>query len=480
MAGLLSTGLVIKNYDEIIAEIKEDLKINLGSGLNVSDDSVIMQILKPEALQISELWEALQAIYNSTDPDTASDEALERSANIIGVPRLQATKSVVEVMNTGDHNTVIPINSVVEVDGTGSRFVNSDPYTLDLTNIQILTIEFTTVSNNATYTVTVDATPLNYLSDGSATAAEIAAGITSAINLSSLTVTATVITGNKVQITADSSLVDHSYVLSAGITPRKVTKRATFQADVTGVIRAPASTLNKIITPVSGWDSVYNPLDAVLGRDIETDTSFRVRRKASLSLAGASTLPAIRAALLAINAVTAVVVKENDTDVIDLQGRPPHSFEAIVLGGTDAQIAEVIWEDKPLGIKTYGSTTYTHLDEQNFPRDINFSRPTEIYLHVKIEYTLNSEELFPSGGEAAIAASVLVTGKTLSIGDNVIPKRFVGPIYTAVQGIEDLIVSIATSATPLGPPGAFSQVTLAIGDTELSSFDSGRITVDLI
>jgi uncharacterized phage protein gp47/JayE len=480
MAGLTSTGLVIKTYDEMISEIKDGLKANLGANLNVADDSVIMQILKPQALQMSEIWDALQAIYNAYDPDTASDEALSRSANIIGVSRLQATKSVVEVFITGDYNTIIAANSLVEVDGTGDRFFNADSLQLDGTGIQSLTIEFTTVANSTLYTVTIDGTPVSYTSDGSATAAEIAAGINAAINGSSLGVSSSVITGNKVQIVADLTTVDHSYSLSAGITPRKVTKRATFQSENSGAIRAPANTLNKIITPASGWDSVYNPLDAELGRELETDTELRIRRRASLSLAGASTVPAIRSALLSLDNVQAVVVKENDTNSYDLAGRPPKSFECILLGGADADIAKTIWEDKPIGIETFGSTTYTHLDEQGFPRDIKFSRPTEIYVHVKVEYSLYDEEIFPSGGETQIAATVLATGQALSIGNDVISKRFIGPIYSAVQGIENLTVKLATSATPSGPPGTFAEGTLTIGDTELPSFDSGRITVILV
>lgn len=477
MAGLTSQGLVIKSLDEIIDSINDKIVLNLGASINTSDDSVIAQIVKPVSLELSEAWLALQAIYNATDPETASDEALDRVCSITGVPRLPATNSVVVVLATGNQNIVIPASSIIEVDGTGDRFVCDNTTTLDLTGIISTKVEFTTVANNTDYTITINGLAHTITSDGSATLAEIATAMQAAINASTVLVSATLDGDYKLNVISDDNTVNIDVVLSAGITARKVTKQIVFESQNTGPIRAPAGTLTKIVTPVSNWDSVTNPLDASLGRDLETDTDYRVRRRASLAIAGASTVPAIRASLLGITDVTAAIVKENDTNVVDISGRPPKSFECIVLGGDDADIAERIWEDKPVGIETFGSTTYIHVDEQGIPRSIKFSRPTEIYLHVKVEYTLYSEETFPTGGESVIASTVLSTGQALSIGNDVIPGRFRGPIYSAVQGLESVVVKIATSATPGGSPGVFSEAKLSISDTEMSVFDSSRITV---
>ncbi len=476
MAGLTSTGLVIKSLDEIIEEVNADIVSGLGASINTSDDSVIAQIVKPLSFQMSELWLALQAIYNATDPETASDEALDRACSVTGVPRLPATNSFVIALVTGNHNIVIPASSVVEVDGTGDRFVCDSSLTLDLIGIVSTKVEFTTVANNTTYTITVDSVNHSITSDGSATLVEIATAMQASLNASVVDITATLDGDYKLNIISNDNTVNIDVSLSAGITVRKVTKQLVFESQNTGPIRAPASTLTKIVTPVANWDSVTNPLDATLGRDLETDTDYRVRRRASLAIAGASTVPAIRSSLLRIAEVVAAIVKENDTNLTVL-GRPPKSFECIVLGGDDADIAKVIWEDKPVGIETYGSETVIHVDDQGIPRIIKFSRPTEIYVHVLVEYTLYSEETFPTGGESVMSSTVLSTGSALSIANDVIPGRFRGPIYSAVQGLDSVVVKIATSATPSGPPGTFSEARLTISDTEIPVFDSSRITV---
>ncbi len=169
---------------------------------------------------------------------------------------------------------------------------------------------------------------------------------------------------------------------------------------------------------------------------------------------------------------------ENDLEVADGDGRPPHSFESIVLGGLDADIAEVIWENKPAGIQTHGSTNVIHVDTEGISRSINFSRPSEIYLHVRVTYSKYSEETFPTTtGEASIAQSALDTGNALTIGNDVLPERFKGPIFTAVSGIAELTIEVATSTGPLDPPGAYQTTPLAIAATEIAVFDSGRVTV---
>jgi uncharacterized phage protein gp47/JayE len=164
-----------------------------------------------------------------------------------------------------------------------------------------------------------------------------------------------------------------------------------FTASSTGPIECNSGTLTIIRSPTSGWDSVSNPEDGVLGSDIETDPALRLRRLQSLQLAGRSTIGGIFSNILqAVDNVSAVTVIENDGDVSDSDGRPPHSFEAIVLGGEDQDILDKILEVKAAGIQTAatGDNQVTGLatDIQGINHTINFSRPTEkdVYFHIEI------------------------------------------------------------------------------------------------
>ena len=126
-------------------------------------------------------------------------------------------------------------------------------------------------------------------------------------------------------------------------------------AQNTGPVQAPAGTLTVIETPVTGWTSVTNPLDAdPVGTNLESDIDFRIRRLEELAIAGRATTEAIKSQVLTVDDVTAVVVFENDLFVVDPDDRPPKSVDIVVEGGVIAEIAAKIFDTVAAGILTIG------------------------------------------------------------------------------------------------------------------------------
>ena len=111
----------------------------------------------------------------------------------------------------------------------------------------------------------------------------------------------------------------------------------------TGPIQALAGTITSIDTPITGWDTCTNLADADIGTDEETDVELRARREQSVARDAQAIIDAIFAAVANIPGVTQTVVLENDTNSVDGNGLPPHSFQVIVVGGTDEAIADAIW-----------------------------------------------------------------------------------------------------------------------------------------
>jgi uncharacterized phage protein gp47/JayE len=169
-------------------------------------------------------------------------------------------------------------------------------------------------------------------------------------------------------------------------TPEDV--EVVFEAETAGVVVANAGTLTVRETFVSGWNSITNVLDAELGADFESDAAYRIRRVLELASVGGGTVNGIRADLLKLEDVSAVVVLENDTDYTDLAtGLPPHSIEAVVQGGEDpAAIAASIYGNKPSGTQTVGNQTAEVVtDDQGFEHDVYFSRPTLVPVYIALE-----------------------------------------------------------------------------------------------
>ncbi len=83
------------------------------------------------------------------------------------------------------------------------------------------------------------------------------------------------------------------------------------------------------------------------GQDEEIDAELQDRYYASLGKVGARRVESIEANVLdEVEGVRAAIAIENDTNVVDAEGRPPHSVETVVLGGLDEDIAMAIFKKK--------------------------------------------------------------------------------------------------------------------------------------
>lgn len=149
-----------------------------------------------------------------------------------------------------------------------------------------------------------------------------------------------------------------------------------------------ANTITKIKTPKTGFTSVNNPERSENGRAEESDIELRERYD-ELPQATGSSVPAIKAALLDLDGVTSVIVAENTTLATDSNGLPPISIEAVIDGGDDDEIAEVLLAKA--AIKTYGTTTVSIEDSQGITRQMSFSRASDISVYVRITVTQNDD-----------------------------------------------------------------------------------------
>jgi uncharacterized phage protein gp47/JayE len=233
-----------------------------------------------------------------------------------------------------------------------------------------------------------------------------------------------------------------------------------------------SGTLTVIETPVSGWNATVNVLDAVIGQDTETDAELRTRRANELVASGNATLEAIRTHVLDVSGVTASIVFENNTDVTNVDGVPPHAVEVLVLGGTDAAIRQALFEAVAAGIATHGSVSGVVTDSAGNPHTVKFSRPTSISIWI----VTNVQKLvanFPADGETQIKNALKAFGDTYPIGKNVTSSALSAKIF-AIAGVLDVLECFIGTA-----PAPGTEATIVITSRQLAAFDTSRITVNL-
>jgi uncharacterized phage protein gp47/JayE len=269
--------------------------------------------------------------------------------------------------------------------------------------------------------------------------------------------------------------VTQANVTNAG--PSATNVAVILVADATGPQRANAGTLTEIASPVSGWNSITNPTDAVLGLSDETDGELRVRREAELRVQGSGNIDAIVADVGALEGVIDTKGTENTSDIVDGEGIPAHAFrvvvwDGVVPGASDDEIAQAIWEAKPAGILSYGTTgSGNALDALGTPHAVLFDRATLVPVYLTVDLDINLA-LFPADGVAQIKnAMVDYANSHWGVGDDVIRSALYGAIFS-VSGVERINQIYAGTA-----PSPFGTVDLTIGPAEIAILETTNIVL---
>ena len=153
-----------------------------------------------------------------------------------------------------------------------------------------------------------------------------------------------------------------------------------------GPISNNSTNIITIMTPLSGITSVSSieNNNLIIGRYAETDKELRNRRREAIQSTGAYSLDNIRSSIFTLDGVIDCKYLENYNEVEE-DGLPPKSFEIIVDGGDEDEIVDIIFEKKTLGVKPFGSSTYTREDSQGNKYEIGYTKAQ----HVNTKFTIN-------------------------------------------------------------------------------------------
>lgn len=282
---------------------------------------------------------------------------------------------------------------------------------------------------------------------------------------------------------ADGNLYSNT---NAGTIPPSGTLSLAFACTVTGPIACPENTLNKIYQAIPGWDTINNPSDGVLGNDVESRSAFEERRAASVALNSRGSLPAVRAAVLAVSGVLDAYVTENDTaSPVTIGGYSvaANSLYVAAVGGSDADVARAIWTRKAPGCAYNGNTTITVEDNNSgytppYPSyDVSFERPSSLSILFAITI-LNSPQV-PSNATTLIQNAIISAfsggdgGPRARIGGTILASRFYAPV--AVLGPWALIQSLYIGSK--NAPDAVFTASIATTVLTVTAVASGTIAV---
>lgn len=437
--GLTTTGFSTMTFEEIRAIINARLLETISPTLDLSDRAFEGQIVAIVCEHFAQLWELAEVAHGALDSDKATGPALDVVAALIGTVRPSASASAVIMTLTGVPTTVVPEGSIGRVPDE-ARFATREAATIEAVDAW---------APSTTYAVGDRVTNAGriYLADVGGESA-----------------------GSGGPTTTASAIVDGAVTwryLGEGTGAVDVEALATEP----GALTANAGTITEIVTPVGGWSSVANVEDAAVGRELASDAELRVLRRADLGRPGTGTLPAVGTDLRGVPGVTSANVLVNNTNETDVNGLPPHSIEALIIGGEDQDIWDRLHKSVPAGIGTVGDELGYVEDAAGVLHAYRFTRPEPVEIYVVLEAVYHAS-VAPVDLEDRMIAAVVAGGDALGGGRDVVASRVAAWAFVD----DSLLDVVAKIGLFVGPT---TSVTIPIDLRQLAAFDTSRVSVAL-
>lgn len=470
--GLTENGPNIKRLDVIVDEMHEKLSAKLGINTKQNPQSLLNHLLTNIADEIAELWEYGSDVYYSQYPASAEGVSLDNALQFGGITREMPMKSYYHILCTGLDGTIIPKGTVISTDtNPATNIVLQEDSRISRECFNQAVIIPVSNDENSVYSVVVNG------------------NLYSANNLSSLSETikeegfTALYDDEKLILSATDETSVNTLVLSENLTTETVGSVITFATEEYGDIAILNNVITKIVKAVSGLQSVTNVGSYVAGRLLETDVEFRQAHINKIFRNSSRMLESIRSAILSnVQGVKSVAVYENDTNITDELGRPPHSVEIVAEGGDKTEIAQQIFDIKAGGISTFrnedesGVTVILH---GNYGEDIpvNFNRPSKVYVWFQIAVTFGRNTNPPTNYAELIKDTVLSCMEDVGAGEDVIAQKFTKELYEKVSGIDYFDIRLYSTSNANESPSKYTQRSIDISPRERAVTSDSRIGV---
>lgn len=472
--GVTEKGFVLKRMDTILEEVHEELTAGYGVDTRLLRPSFLDVLVTTVCGQIADLWEIAQNSYYAKYPTMADGINLDNAVQYGGIRRKAAQKTCYPLHCTGRDGTFVREGVIVATDTNPEIRLSSSEFQITRSSCNAAAVRVA-AAQEGVYTIALNGVQYSYSSQSSQ-AEEILAGLKASVTDETYTIK---IQENSLILEDTMKTRSNNLVLSENLTTEWVTTIANFYTEEYGKVVLPYGIIRKMINNISGFDAVTNQLEPVYGRLQETDIELRQAYIAKSALRSNTMVDSIVSELLNnVSNIESASGYENDTDVTDARGLPPHSVEIIVEGGDEQEIASAILMRKAGGIWTHGSIKVSVPTDYGDSVDIRFNRPERIYAWLKVKLKGDAARL-PVNYAEIVIASIMEDGSQMVAGTNLITQLLNDGIYGTVSGITRIDILTACSSDKTYVPGAedYAERNIMVSTRQKISVDEKRIEV---
>lgn len=483
--GITETGLRIKRFDTILSEINAFQTEGFGVQVGANTRSFLNTLNTSVADKIAELWELGADIYHNLSPMSAEGAALDNAVQFGGNSREKARSTYYPIHCECTEGITLDEETLIESDTNPAiKFLSAEERTISRSSFNKAKVKVVSTQPGEAYTVALNGTLYSYTCKAQDGPEAILGGLRDLILADEAEAFTASVDGKNVLLVIEAADVEseNSMLLTDNLTTESVTAIISFASEEPGEVSLPNGAITKIVTAPTGFLSCTNLCGYVAGRLLETDVELRQSYVDKIFSRSSRMTDSIRSAILANCAgVTAAQVYENRTNETDSEGRPPHSVEAVVDGGSNSDIAEQILATVSAGITTYGSVSVDVPGEDDDMIEVCFNRPTYIYCWFKVTLTISKASLVPANYAELVETAIVDAMSQVENGEDVVPQQqFLPAIYEQVPGISYIDVSIyTTTSASEGQPSSYPLRSVEITNRQRAMTSSTRIEVAL-
>lgn len=442
--GVTDKGFVLKRADAIMEEIHTDLTAGFGVDTRSDEKSFLNVLVTTFVGQIADIWETAQDSYYAKYPSSADGISLDNAVQYGGIRRTAAKRSCYSLHCTGEDGTQIPAGTTVQTSTLPKiKLSNMNDAQIMKSNFNKVKVIVSSLEDNAAYAITVNGIQYKYQSEVGSKL-DVLNGLAAEMTGTQFNVTVDMV--NAFMLIEDKQLYRSNEIdISGNLTTQDVTSVVNFYTEDYGKFIIPYNTITEMVNNISGFDSVTNILEPIYGRNKETDIELRQSYLAKSALRSNTMIDSIVSDLINnVPNVESASGYENDTDVVDANGLPPHSIEIIAEGGDESLIAESILKRKAGGIQTYGSVEINVPGSFGDTIPIRFNRPEYLYVWTKVVLHGNSARI-PSNYVSLVKASLVDDGSQMKAGTSLYSQLLNEGIYSDVAGVTYVDITTAHS-----------------------------------
>jgi len=456
MAGITSEGFVRKTLQEILASMKANIKTKLGADWNTETGTIEDQFISVFAEEADEVWQGIEGVVSSQTVQGAEGIYLDDVYARQGVYRQGKTKGGGNAILQSNLQT-LPIGTIVSSGATvsasngityntieaitldnyascykiaASQIVIGTEYTFTLYNsnspsIKTFTRKAVSDTDKTTFLEQLVVFANEVIIDSPSSAYYDPVSRTAHIGYSSSTNLPNPFTARRlyVNVSPKAGTIGHS---------------VNIEASVQGYYPLGVDKLTGIAPTYTGYSSIVNYVELNSGTDVQTDAELRLMATNIKDNSVAGTPDSLKSALLKVEGVTAVEVFENPTKdyIYDVSSNlvcPPYSYNTVVIGGTDLDVATTIYKKGYGNTKRHGTSTTIVTNSNGSSVEIKYTRGAYFDVALDIAYTSKDSTPLTEQERAKISETLVSVVASSAIGDYVIPKQLEAIVYQSVS-----------------------------------------------